>query len=169
METLGYSFVRTVEIWSSLETKEDKHFFTCLIQGQGNELKYIEAFGIDPNELSYGATIAMSEYAYRLLGKAAETGGKNEFEKNFIAFNNALLNSTKIFNDIMPDGMEIESPKKIYRDVYLERIFAGTAVLLDVDTGRLLEAKMENTADNEYEKLVADHKLKLNMCGYWAM
>ena len=168
MNTLGYSFGQTVKMWSSLETKEDKHFFACLIQGQGNELKYIEAFEIDPNELSYGATIVMSDYACRLLEKAAETGGNNGFEKNFIAFNNALLRSTKVFNDIMPDGTEIES-LKTYRDVYLERIYAGTAVLLDVDTGRLLEAKMGNMTDEEYKKLVAAHEWKLDMCGYWAM
>lgn len=168
METLGYNFARILELWSSLETKEDKHFFTCLIQGQEFEIKYTEAFAIDPNELSYATTIIMSDYACRLLEKGIGIEGDNVPEKNFIAFNNALLNSGEIFDDVWPDGTRTES-LKTYRDIYLERICAGTSMLLDVDTGRILTAKTENISGEEDKKLVAAHAWKHNMCGYWAM
>lgn len=163
MEELGYSICRTVEVWNSLDGAEDKYFFACLILG--GEEKCLEAFHIDPNDLSDNMTIAMAEYACRLLEH-----GK---EEALITLNNALLHSQVTFFYVLENGSRAETSKR-YPDIYLERMYAGTAVLLQADTVRLAEMEAEirentNTKiPDGYEKLTQKHTLEMNMCAYWA-
>ena len=160
MEELGYSFGRTVEVWKSLDGKEDKHFFACLILG--GEKKCLEAFHIDPNDLSENMTVAMAEYASCLLEH-----GKDEA---FITLNNALLRSENTIYEMI-DGIRIET-LKTYRDVYLEQLYAGTAILLQGNTVSLavMEAEIHRTGKEPdgYQVLNQKHMQEMNMCGYWA-
>lgn len=135
MHSHGYSLADVFQSWRSLETEGDKRFFVCLARGE--EADFMKAFDIDPNELSDSLTFIMSDYACHLLDK--------DQKKELLAMSNALLSSERIYFDVMPDGSKIQS-SKAYRDVYIEKLYAGTTAMLQ-GSAAILAGIMEGSVD----------------------
>jgi hypothetical protein len=121
MKKLGYSVVELKMQWEEFETKEDKEFY-LLLMTQTDE-SFAKAFRIDPNKLSGAATMAMANYAVRIV----------DYPEILQGFNQGILDSSKMY--INPATMEVNN--LLYRDVYMERLIAGLSILSEMHSVRL--------------------------------
>ena len=162
--------------WESLETKEDKQFFCHLVNGLADPDCYAKAFAINPNDLSDNMTIILADYVCHLL-QLDETGNEKSIKlSNGMAvsgttllenFNNALLNSEKMYYYRNEDGIEMFEMESLltYRDIYLEKLYAGTSLLMQADAAILAAL---DPSDAGYTAMYQEYEKKLGMTNLWA-
>ncbi len=164
MEKLGYTAVEIKEAWDCLESGEDREFFRCLMEG--TKESYIKAFGMNPNDLSDNMTFILSDYGCHLLQLEEDGKAKEESLKQLEAFNNAVIGieNEKIYYYKFPDGTE-QMSSLLYRDIYLEKLYAGTSSLMQGDAAIL--AAMSPT-DKGYAELYQEYTKRVGLTNLWA-
>jgi hypothetical protein len=121
MKKLGYSVVELKMQWEEFETKEDKEFY-LLLMTQTDE-SFAKAFQIDPNKLSGAATMAMANYAVRIV----------DYPEILQGFNQGIVSA--IDDYIYPDTYDRSS--LTYRDVYMDRLIGGLGVISEIHSACL--------------------------------
>lgn len=154
MENLGYLPIEVKAILESCKTEEDKVFFRYLM-----DENYISAFCVNPKYLSEGMTIALADYAWRMLELDENQKSTTESEKRLMSFNNALLEAVYLVNY----DTEL-TPTIKYRDVYFEKLCQGTELLIQGDLTILVALDPNDTG---YKELYADYEKKLRMKNLW--
>ena len=125
LQNYGYQAEDLMKLYDSCETEEDRKFFTSLFCSD-----YESAFSSDPNRLSDSMSLMISDYASRLFA----SGDTSEFQEfvNGIMLQNG---GTGWFSDPAP-GV------KTIRMSYLEELFQGTMVLLEMNSAMLLRGNV---------------------------
>ena len=157
MEGLGYTPEKVLQAWEVCQTKEDREFFICLMNG--TEEDYIKAFAIDPNDLSEGMTIIMADYACHLLKLDEGRNSTEESEKRLMEFNNAILKSEILTED------SLGNPVLVRRDVYIEKLCIGTQLLMQADLAELAAMQPD---EKGYNDLFRKYEEKFVMAQLWA-
>lgn len=157
MEALGYTPEKVLQAWEVCQTKEDKEFFICLLNG--TEEDYIKAFAIDPNDLSEGMTIIMADYACHLLELDEGRNSTEESEKRLMEFNNAILKSEIVTED------SLGNPVLVRRDVYIEKLCIGTQLLMQADLAELAAMQPD---EKGYNDRFRKYEEKFVMAQLWA-
>jgi len=112
-------------------------------------------------------TIILADYACHLLQLDGEGKGvTDESKQRLTDFNNALLNSEKMYYYRNEDGIEMFEMESLltYRDIYLERLYAGTSLLME---GEAVTLAAMNSSDEGYQKLYDEYTKKLGMTNLW--
>lgn len=124
LKSYGYQPADLVKLYDSCETEDDQAFFSRLFNGN-----YESAFSIDPAHLSDPMSLMLSDYAGRLF-ESGETNAFQEFVNGILLQNGG----TGWFSDPAP-GV------KTIRMSYLEELFQGTMVLLEMNSALLLQGR----------------------------
>ena len=135
---------------ASLQNRADLVFFKNILLGN-----YEEAFRIDPNKLSDSSSVLMAEYANHLY--------KMKKYDELVNFDNAMLQSTKMYEMLSPDGLS-QSSDLTYRDVYLGKICEGAKIIQDRSLFTLVAYNLEKPS---YEVLKSDYYGNWNMEVFW--
>ena len=125
LKSYGYQTSDLMKLYESCETQEDRSLLGSLFRGD-----YAQAFATDPVRLSDSMSLVISDYASRLF----EAGDTSEFQAlvNGILFQNE---GTGLFSEPGPGVRTI-------RMSYLEDLFQGTMVLLEMNSALLLQANV---------------------------
>lgn len=131
LKELGYTVSDIVNLFDNCQNETDHGFLRLLAATD-----YREAFQTAPVNLSEEMDLVLADYLYRLF-----TGGDLS---RFTLCCNAILAQTDLYitQECTADRMEQ------YRDIYLQRLFAGTSVLLDMNSCFILSGN----ADDEEKK-----------------
>ena len=157
MEEIGYLPKEVKAILESCETEEDRVFFGYLMEGTAES--YIKAFAVNPKYLSDGMTVALADYAWRILELDEEQKSTKESEKRLTDFSNALLQAGYFVN------YDTEAtPSITHRDVYWEKLSLGTELLIRGDLYILTSMQPDQEG---YKKLYSDYEKKLRMKNLW--
>ena len=157
--SLGYTPEELREMWSQM-TATEREFFSSL---DGTKEGYEKAFQTDPKDLSAAMTLALCTYATKLLELDVAGNATSASCRQVEVFTNAMLSSGEEYRSIADDGT-VQGNYQEYKDVYLEKLYTGTAMKLTLSTFTL--AAMEKDTP-EYKKLSDDHTAQLAMTNYW--
>ena len=138
---LGYTPQDLRELFNNFQSEVDVAFFRYLLSG--TEEDFIEAFRIQPFELSVEMTILMADFSGRLFETRPEA---------FLYFNNAILASYTVCS----------RTGQWNRDIYLERMFIGASTIAESQAFLI-----GMNGGSEFERSQLDIQIALS--GMWAM
>ena len=121
MERLGYTADEIQLLVLCCETEEDREFLANLM-----EEDYIKAFAITPGKLSEGMSVIMAEYAARLAELSIVEDGCKKLQD----FINAIYQFETTTAPLFKHTTQLEG--------YLSRLYAGSQVLLEANSYRIL-------------------------------
>lgn len=158
MEEIGYLPKEVKAILESCETEEDRIFFSYLMEGTAES--YIKAFAVNPYSLSEDMSIVMADYACHLLEPDESGQSTNQSADQLMKFSNAILRAEE-FEYNQPGYDKLFR----YRDIYLEKLYAGieTLLLSDIKLLSLIEPPEESGGilHENYVKMCAEYNKKL--------
>lgn len=133
MEKIGYTAEGIKALVASCVTEEDRQFLAELM----NE-DYISAFAISPASLSEGMALTMANYATYLARWLTIEDGCKKLQE----FNNAIYQYEK--TGISPIGYSSNA------GAYLSRLYAGTQLLLEMNSNEILNLTEAGAKDKNY-------------------
>lgn len=133
MEKIGYTAEGIKALVASCVTEEDRQFLAELM----NE-DYISAFAISPASLSEGMALTMANYATYLARWSTIEDGCKKLQE----FNNAIYQYEK--TGISPIGYSSNA------GAYLSRLYAGTQLLLEMNSNEILNLTEAGAKDKNY-------------------
>jgi len=159
LKELGFTEEEIAVMWE-LMSDADREFFKRL---DGTKEGYTKAFETDPKELTDNMTLVLAMYATKLL-KLDECGNAtNDDCEQIEIFTNAMLRADINYMYRAEDGSESDSGMK-YRDIYLQRLYAGTALLMESSAFTLA---MMDKGTPEYELLYNEYRAQCSMTSFW--
>ena len=159
LSSIGFTPSEIMAMWYVM-SDADREFFMSL---DGTDDGYARAFRTDPNDLSDIMTEVLATYSAKLLKFDEHGNATPESCRQIELFSNAILKSDRQYKLRMEDGTEQESTRE-YRDVYLEKIYVGTSLLLKSDA--IMLASMDK-GSIEYNKLYAEYSALYPMMNFW--
>ncbi len=160
MEGLGYTPEEVLDIWECCETDIDRNFFKCLLTG--TRKSYEKAFQYNPDDVSGFMMAITADYSARIFEIGADGNLTPAGKKAFEEFNNALLASNRIYS-YDAEGQTIMTDR-LYRDVYLDRIFSMTQKLAK---GQAALVGALSSADAGYREQVEKLEKLVGLTDFW--